>query len=256
MNVLRSPLVKHLFALATFGVAMGFFEAAVVVYLRELFYPEGFAFPLRPMPPALLSIEALREISTMVMLIAVSILSGAGFLRRFSSFLIIFGIWDIFYYVWLKVLLNWPSTLFDWDILFLIPVIWTGPVLAPVICSVTMMALGGYFLVLLDKGYSVRMRTAEWFLVGMGVSLIFVTFVRDFACMIIREGFLSRFWSLGADPEFQSHVTLFVPSSYDWLLFIVGEVLILSAIVSLARRVKRMKHGEPSGASEKGKCCP
>jgi hypothetical protein len=240
MNLHRSPLVKNFFALATFGVAMGFLEAVVVVYLRLLFYPEGFAFPLRPMSPALLSIESLREISTMVMLITVSILAGSGFLRRFSFFLIIFGVWDIFYYVWLKALVNWPSTLLDWDVLFLIPVIWTGPVLAPVICSGTMIALGGYFLVLLNKGYSVRMRRSEWFLMGIGTLLIFFTFVWDFAYLIIKEGFSSRFWSLGADPEFQSYVTAFVPSSYNWPLFIMGEVLILSALVSLGRRAKQM----------------
>ena len=232
--------MKNFFALATFGVAMGFLEAVVVVYLRLLFYPEGFAFPLRPMSPALLSIESLREISTMVMLITVSILAGSGFLRRFSFFLIIFGVWDIFYYVWLKALVNWPSTLLDWDVLFLIPVIWTGPVLAPVICSGTMIALGGYFLVLLNKGYSVRMRRSEWFLMGIGTLLIFFTFVWDFAYLIIKEGFSSRFWSLGADPEFQSYVTAFVPSSYNWPLFIMGEVLILSALVSLGRRAKQM----------------
>ena len=247
MNVHRSPRVKHLFTLATFGIAMGFLEAVVVVYLRELFYPGGFAFPLRPMPPSFLSFEALREISTMVMLTAVSILAGSGFLMRFSSFLVIFGIWDIFYYVWLKVLLDWPSTLLDWDILFLIPVIWTGPVLAPVICSVTMIALGRYLLVLLDKGYSVRIRIAEWFLMGTGAALIFAAFVRDFTCMIVRGGFISRFWSLGSDPDFQSRITAYVPSSYDWPVFIAGEVLILSAIASLGRRAKQMKRGEPSG---------
>ncbi|MCL5022985.1 MAG: hypothetical protein M1497_06425 [Nitrospirae bacterium] len=66
-----------------------------------------------PKSPGLLSIESLREISTVVMLIAVSILSGSGFLRRFFSFLILFGVWDIFYYVWLKVLVDWPSTLLE-----------------------------------------------------------------------------------------------------------------------------------------------
>jgi len=240
MNLHRSPLLKHLFALATFGVAMGFLEAVVVVYLRQLFYPEGFAFPLRPMSPGLLSIESLREITTVVMLIAVSILAGSGFLRRFSFFLIIFGVWDIFYYAWLKVLVNWPSTLLDWDVLFLIPVIWIGPVLAPVICSGTMIALGGYFLVLLNKGYAVRMRRSEWLLMGIGTLLIFITFVRDFAHMIIKGGFYSRFWTLGADPEFQRCVAAFVPSSYNWPLFIMGEVLIFSALVSLGRRAKQM----------------
>ena len=89
MNLHRSPLLNQLFTLTTFGIAMGFLEAVVVVYLRQMFYPGGFAFPLRPLSPGLLSIEALREISTVVMLITVSILAGSGFLRRFSFFLII-----------------------------------------------------------------------------------------------------------------------------------------------------------------------
>lgn len=240
MNLHRSPLLKHLFALATFGVAMGFFEAVVVVYLRQLFYPCGFAFPLRPMSPGILSIESLREISTVVMLIAVSILAGSGSLRRFSFFLIIFGVWDIFYYAWLKVLINWPSTILDWDVLFLIPVIWIGPVLAPVICSGTMMALGAYFLVLLNKGHAVRIGRSEWLRMGIGILLIFITFVWDFAHMIIRGRFYSRFWTLAADPDFQRCIAAFVPSSYNWPLFIIGEVLIFSAMVSLGRRVKQM----------------
>lgn len=238
MNLHRSPLLKHLFALATFGVAMGFFEAVVVVYLRQLFYPEGFAFPLRPMSPGILSIESLREVSTVVMLIAVSILAGSGFLRRFSFFLIIFGVWDIFYYVWLKVLVNWPSNFLDWDVLFLIPVIWTGPVLAPVICSGTMIAFGGRLLVLLNKGQAVRMGRYEWLLMGTGTSLIFIAFIRDFAHIIIKGGFYSRFWSLGADPEFQRCVAEFVPSSFNWPVFIMGEVLIFYALMSLGRRAE------------------
>jgi len=219
---------------------MGFLEAVVVVYLRRIFYPGGFAFPLRLLSPGLLSIESLREIATVVMLITVSNLAGSGFLRKFSFFLIIFGVWDIFYYVWLKLLLDWPSTLLDWDVLFLIPVIWIGPVLAPVICSGTMIALGGYFLVLLNKGYVLRMRRPEWLLMGIGISLIFITFVWDFARMIIKGGFYSRFWTLGTDPEFQRCVAEFVPSSYNWPLFIMGEVLIFSALVFLGRRAKQM----------------
>ncbi len=220
---------------------MGFLEAVVVVYLRQLFYPEGFAFPLRPMPPDILLVESLREVSTLVMLVSVSVLAGSGFLRRLSFFLIAFGVWDIFYYVWLKVLVNWPSSLLDWDILFLIPVIWTGPVLAPVICSVTMIALGGYFLVLLNKGYTVRVRRSGWLLIGAGILLIFITFVWDFAHMIIEGGFYSRFRALGADPEFRSHFTAFVPSSYNWPLFSTGEVLILFALVFLGKRTEHME---------------
>ncbi len=240
MNLHRLPLLKQLFALATFGVAMGFFEAVVVVYLRQLFYPGGFAFPLRPMSPGLLSIESLREVSTLVMLLAVSILAGSKFLSRISFFLISFGIWDISYYAWLKVLVNWPSTFLDWDVLFLIPVIWIGPVLAPVICSATMIAAGGYLLALLNRGYAVRMRHSDRLIMGIGTSLIFIVFVRDFAGIIIKGGFYSRFWTLGADPEFRRRVAEFVPSSFSWPLFIMGELLIIYGLVSLGRRAKQL----------------
>ncbi|MCL5022984.1 MAG: hypothetical protein M1497_06420 [Nitrospirae bacterium] len=103
-----------------------------------------------------------------------------------------------------------------------------------------MIALGGYFLVLFNKGYAVRMRRSEWLLMGIGTLLIFITFVWNFARMIIKGGFYSRFWALTADPEFQRCVAAFVPSSYNWPLFIMGEVLIFSAMVSLGRRAKQM----------------
>jgi len=54
--------------------------------------------------------------------------------------MLIFAVWDLFYYVWLKVLLDWPATLMDWDVLFLIPVAWASPVLYPVLISMAMFA--------------------------------------------------------------------------------------------------------------------
>ena len=102
-----------------FAVAMGYFEAAIVVYLRELYYPEGFSFPLTVPPVRLIIIELFREAATIIMLISVAALAARKFWERFGYFIILFGIWDIFYYISLKVTLNWPSTLFDWDILFL-----------------------------------------------------------------------------------------------------------------------------------------
>src|SRR5439155_14317538 len=53
-----------------------------------------------------------------------------------------FGVWDIFYYVFLKVMYGWPKTLFDWDILFLLPLPWWGPVLAPICIALLMIAWG------------------------------------------------------------------------------------------------------------------
>lgn len=47
-----------------FSIAMGFLEAAVVVYLRQLYYPAGFTFPLQSMALPALKIEFLRELAT------------------------------------------------------------------------------------------------------------------------------------------------------------------------------------------------
>ena len=51
-----------------FGAAFGWVEAAVVVDLRALFYPDGFAMPLRPITQPLLAVELIREAATLAML--------------------------------------------------------------------------------------------------------------------------------------------------------------------------------------------
>ncbi|MGN6392799.1 MAG: hypothetical protein ACTHM9_11195 [Gemmatimonadales bacterium] len=118
-----------------YAVAMAYVEAAVVVYLRAIYYPQGFAFPLAPMPPGMAGIEIGREAATLLMLLGVAMLAGAGRRERVLAFFVSFGVWDLFYYVWLWVFLRWPPSLLTWDILFLIPVPWIGPVLSPVIVS-------------------------------------------------------------------------------------------------------------------------
>ena len=102
---------KALVALAIFGIAMGLLEAAVVVYLRQLYYPEGLTLPLKPASSTLLLIESSRELATLVMLITAAIAVGENALQSFAYFLYMFGIWDIFYYVFLKVFLDWPASI-------------------------------------------------------------------------------------------------------------------------------------------------
>ena len=43
----HSELIKKMLWVSVFGITIGYFEAAVVVYLRAIYYPEGFAFPLK-----------------------------------------------------------------------------------------------------------------------------------------------------------------------------------------------------------------
>ncbi|MFC2061016.1 hypothetical protein ACFLUV_00720 [Elusimicrobiota bacterium] len=217
---------NKLLQLLIFGIAMGFLEAAVVVYLREIFYPAGFSFPLNVISPQVLLIEQLREITTIIMLVVLAGFSGRNFYERLVSFLYLFGIWDIFYYVFLKVTLNWPGSLVTWDILFLIPVTWIGPVLAPVICSVTMIFLALLIDNLQRKKHDLKIERKEWILMVSGASIIFVTFIYDFSRIILEKG-----------QEFMEAVSLFVPVRYNWWLFAAGEIIIISGIYIFYRRV-------------------
>jgi len=136
--------LARFFAVFIFSIAFGYIEAAVVVYLREIFYPAGFNFPLTgfgcgPVWEQLLWTEVGREATTLVVIFTVAWLFGKSRQQRFAYFFVVFAVWDIFYYIWLKVLIGWPASLMDWDILFLIPAVWASPVLAPVLVSATML---------------------------------------------------------------------------------------------------------------------
>ena len=162
-----------------FGVAMAYVEAMVVVYLRELLYPEGFSFPLKLMPLNLIVMELFRELASIVMLVAVAGIAGKKFWERFGYFIILFGTWDIFYYVWLKVTIDWPSSLFDWDILFLIPIPWIGPVIAPVLVALLMVVTGLSITSLFVRGYTFRPTALAWILSVVGTTAILFSFMRD-----------------------------------------------------------------------------
>jgi hypothetical protein len=162
-----------------FSIAFAFVEASVVVYLRAIYYPEGFAFPLKLMSSHHIAVELSREVATIVMLAAAGMLAGKSRWEKFSYFLIAFGVWDIFYYVWLKLTLNWPFTLFDWDILFLIPLPWIGPVVAPVLVSIVMIA-GGLLMIRREEREGLfRATRLMQLLVLIGTVVILFSFLHD-----------------------------------------------------------------------------
>lgn len=234
--------INHKFIPLTFyGIAMGFLEAIVVVYLRELYYPNGFDFPLSNMPIKIFGIEWIREITTIIMLIAIGIIAGKNPLQKFAYFIFSFGVWDIFYYVALKIFLDWPASLLTWDILFLIPITWLGPVLAPVICSLTMILLSFVIVYFNEKNYLLKINFKEWVLIILGTIIIFITFIRDFSKIIIENGFLSNFSSLPSNIDFQKIVSEFIPQYFNWVLFGIGELLILLSIVFMYIRINRLK---------------
>src|SRR5580700_5945650 len=114
-------LYRTVILLTVFSIAMGFMESAVVIYLRALYYPHGFDFPLLPVTPQISYVEFFREAATIVMLLIIGKLAGRNPAEKFSFFLFCFAVWDITYYVFLYVVLKWPPSLYTWDVLFFIP---------------------------------------------------------------------------------------------------------------------------------------
>ena len=161
------------------AIAFGYIEAAVVVYLRQIFHPEGFIFPLVSFPltaqsRSMVLVEVGREAATLVLIFCAAYLSGQNHRQRIAYFLVIFAIWDIFYYVWLKVLLGWPASIMDWDVLFLIPLPWAGPVLAPVLVSLMMLVLAA--LILYRDFYDRQVNISVWETLGYFISgLVIIT---------------------------------------------------------------------------------
>jgi hypothetical protein len=135
-------LNRRLFWLVCWGIAFAYIEASIVVYLRKLYYPAGFSFPVVLIEPDTAAVELVREVVTLGFMWAVAELTYRSFQCRLAVFMFLFGVWDIFYYVFLKVILNWPASLAEWDILFLVPLPWVGPVWAPVAVSTGMIWAG------------------------------------------------------------------------------------------------------------------
>ncbi len=219
-----------------FSIAMGLLEAIVVVYIRALYYPDGFHFPLAMFPENLFSIELIREASTIVMLISIGIIAGKNSLQRFAYFLFCFGVWDIFYYTGLKLFLNWPPSFLTWDVLFLIPVTWLGPVLAPVINSITMILFAVILVYFQESSYQIKIKKYDWIMFIGGAFIIFCTYIWDFMVIIIDGGFLPNFFSLAKNERFLKIISNYKPEFFNWYLFSLGEILILTAIGSILKR--------------------
>lgn len=214
---------KKITWLTIFSIAMGFMETVIVVYLRKIYYPDGFDFPLVGMDKDILKAEILREAATVIMLLAIGILTGKTASEKFAFFIFCFAIWDIFYYVFLKALLDWPESVFTWDILFLIPVPWVGPVLAPCIVSLTMIALAVSIIFYSNKEYQTKIKLTEWLTYIVGSLIVILSFSLD----------TMKFISLSPDQPPTA-----IPSSYNWWIFWTGELVIVAGIILFVKRMK------------------
>ncbi|MBK7174043.1 MAG: hypothetical protein IPH84_12595, partial [Bacteroidales bacterium] len=197
-------------AVTLFAIAMGLLETIVVIYLRELYYPEGFVFPVKAMAPHIISTELLRELATLVMLLTVGIIAGKNGTTRFAWFIYAFAIWDIFYYIFLKWLVNWPDSLMTWDILFLIPLTWVGPVLGPVINSL-MMILLAVLLIMANKTRIFNLALLEWSLLIAGSGLVIIAYVRGYTVYMMEKFPFAELFDGSKMDELVGYASLFIP---------------------------------------------
>lgn len=196
-------LQTKIFIVTSFTIAMAYLESAIVVYLRELYYPNGFTFPLKLIPDKILLIELGREFATIVMLLTVAMIAGKVFAEKFCYFLFSFGVWDIFYYIWLKVFINWPDSLFTDDLLFLIPVPWISPVLAPILVSIVFISFSILTLRKIEFCLRIKFYKINIVLILLGVALILISFI----------------WN------FEKRLNSVSPVEFMWIVFICGLVL-------------------------------
>lgn len=206
------------FTLVTiFAIAMAWVEAAVVYDLRVLvdrlepYQPN----PL-PIAGALGNIELVREVATLVMLAAVGGLAGGALRARFAYTAIAFGAWDVFYYLFLNVMYGWPRSLFDWDVLFLLPLPWWGPVIAPVSIALLMMVWGA--LTVASPATSAGANSARlWFAAALGAGLALYVFMAD-ALRVLPQGL--------------DAVRTVLPVTFNWPLFLVAWALMAAPVAA------------------------
>ena len=206
-----------------YAVAMAWVESAVVLYLRTMI---GRIDPYQPNPlpefGGLSRPEMVREAATLLMLAAVGWLAGRSWRTRIAYTMVAFGVWDIFYYVFLRVLTGWPRSMGDWDILFLVPLPWWGPVLAP-ICIASLMLLWG---TLASQGEALQSRAGNsWRVLAAcagGAALALYVFMAD-AIRAVGEG-------IGSLREL-------LPTAFNWPLFLVALLLMSAPVFDLGRRM-------------------
>ena len=211
-----------------FAAAFAWVESSVVVYLRKIYFPGGFDFPLvvkweggRHVVDRLIRIEFGREIATIIMLVGIGWVAGRNRFQRFCFFMLAFGIWDIFYYIWLTVMIGWPESLMTWDLLFYVPLPWVGPVITPVLIALTMAAAGTLIIYYDEKGYDVAWRWYDLAIELFFALIMIVAFCWDWKNIIQVPG----------SPERTG-----VPNPFAWWLYLPAYV---SAVAYFAFRLRR-----------------
>jgi hypothetical protein len=207
---------------AAYAIAMAWVESAVVFYLRTMIDRiEPYQPSPLPMIGGLGPVELVREAATMVMLLTVGMLAGRTWRARLGYSAIAFGVWDIFYYVFLKIICGWPHSLGNWDILFLLPLPWWGPIWAPVAIAL-LMILWGTLTSQFETADSVRPLRRLWLLNSLGIAIALYVFMED--CLHARHGGVDALRNV-------------LPQHFNSMLFCVALGLMAAPVLHLAWRI-------------------
>jgi hypothetical protein len=216
---------KRWMVVVLYAVGMAWVESAVVYYLRTMIDRiEPYQANPLPIIGRLGPVELGREAATLLMLLTVGILAGRTWRSRLGYAAIAFGTWDIFYYVFLKLICDWPHSLLDWDILFLLPLPWWGPVLAPICIALLMIGWGTLASQTAeDRATDGRRSFLAWALNGAGIALALYTFMAD-ALRIAGQG--------------TDALRDLLPIRFNWPLFITSLILMSAPILQLCLRFR------------------
>lgn len=202
---------RTLILLTIYAIAMALLESAVVVYMRRLYYPDDplSIFPMRFLDAYDSVVELSREAATVVMLLTVALLAErSSRTRSFAAFVFMFGVWDLFYYAWLKVLIGWPRTWLEWDVLFLIPVVWLGPWICPALISLLFIVWGYWTLRSSEK---IEFSISSFSLFTLGAASGLITFFQP-ALGVLAKGEVAD-------------LSQYMPGGFWWWLFVPSLVL-------------------------------
>jgi hypothetical protein len=201
---------RRLWWVGLFAVAMAYVESAVVVYLRKAFDIVDLVRDAIPLPGVYGPIELGREAATMAMLLSVGWLAGRTLQARLGFAAFAFSVWDIAYYFWLWVFIGWPASLLDWDVLFLIPLPWWGPVISPMLIAGLLATAGALAVVADERGRAVRFTWRALIVVGLGALLALYAFMAD---------------AIAALPGGLEAIISVKPSVFQWPIYAAGLVL-------------------------------
>ena len=203
-----------------FAAGMAWVEAACVYYLRVLVdRVEPYQANPLPMQGVLGPVELVREAATLLMLLTVGGLAGRTRTTRLGYAAMAFGVWDICYYLFLKIICGWPKSLFDWDILFLIPLPWWGPVIAPVSIALLMIVWGTLATQVAVRGTGVAAASRWWRVSACGTALALYVFMAD------------SIHAVGQGVQISSAV---LPTVFNWPLFTLAVALMAAPVAHLA----------------------